>query len=129
MQYDCAQAADIDPGNLVRERDHVVVDRFQRGADFRRHPLGFLVVRKQTGEQKSDDEDRARDDAREQRVEGQEFEPESVDRNLDQDQEGDDDDDVEEQAEPPSKVHAERLVLGYDVEMPLNRMRRMPRTM
>ena len=93
----------------------IVVDGFERDAEFPRNALGFLIVGQDAREHEADDEDGSGNGAGEQRVEGQEFEPGPVNDGLTEAEQENDDDHGRKQHEflaDPSRAFLEKMLEG-----------------
>jgi hypothetical protein len=82
----------------LSEEEELVVDGFWRGADLTGHALGLLVIGEHLGEQEADDKNGAGNKAWYEPIEGDEFEAQLVDPDLEREKDGDDRRDAQQQA-------------------------------
>ncbi len=113
MFTDPPALADVEIWLRFREAGEISVDGFHGGPYFGRDPLGFLVVCQDAGQQEADDEDRAADAARQQRVRLEKFQVEIVYRGFHASEQDDDGADGEEQSKPlaESEIRRRRVEL------------------
>ena len=104
-RQDLPHLCELDIGRYLGKGRDVVVYRFERQADFAGHALGFLVVGEHMRQEEAGDEDGARDQARHQSADGDEFKIEPVDCQLDHDQQGYDRNNPQQQPKAFDYVH------------------------